>query len=66
MENFSIQIECKGYGFHIELDPENIITKQPNYLYLKFSEEELDQIINKLKELKIIMAYNEHKWRNNE
>lgn len=61
MEDFSIQIECEGYGFHIELDPKNIITRESDILHLSFSKKELDQIIDTLQELKFIMDFNNEK-----
>ena len=58
MKDFSIQIECEGYGFHIILDPENIITKESDILHLSFSKKELNQIIDKLQD---IMDFNNEK-----
>ena len=61
MKDFSIQIECEGYGFHAILNSKKVITKESDILHLSFSKKELDQIIDKLQELKFIVGFNNEK-----
>ena len=59
--NFVINLKCEGYGFSVEIDKKNIITKDSDLLCLDFSYEELNLIINTLNDLKFIRDYNKRK-----
>ena len=63
MDNYNIQIECRGYGFSVALRRENITFGYPNILRLKLSYDELNKIIDALNDLKILIYNNKNETK---